>query len=63
MAYYIYIIYSQKTDKYYTGSSENYKERLKQHNWSRTPSTKTGIPWKIVYTEEYETRAEAVKRE
>ena len=63
MSYFTYIIYSQKTDKYYTGSSEDTEKRLQQHNWSRTPSTKTGIPWKLVYIEEYKTRSEAVKRE
>ncbi len=63
MSYFTYIIYSQKNDKYYTGSSEDTEKRLQQHNWSRTPSTKTGIPWKLVYIEEYKTRSEAVKRE
>jgi len=63
MSYYTYIIYSQKTDKYYTGSSEDPEKRLQQHNWSRTPSTKTGIPWKLAYVEEFETRSAAVKRE
>ena len=63
MAFYTYIIQSEKTGKYYIGSSEDVQKRLQQHNWSRTPSTKTGIPWELVYTEEFETRSEAVKRE
>lgn len=63
MPYYTYIIQSQKNGKYYIGSSENPKVRLQQHNWSRTPSTKSGIPWKLVYIEKYMTRSEAVKRE
>jgi|TARA_B100001971_G_C18185330_1_gene535241 putative endonuclease len=63
MSYFTYIIQSLKTGKYYTGSSENPEKRLQQHNWSRTPSTRTGIPWKLVYFEEFKTRSKAVKRE
>ena len=63
MAYYLYILRSQKTDRYYIGSSENPDVRLQQHNWKRTPSTKSGVPWVIVYTEEFSTRSEAVTRE
>ena len=63
MPYYIYIIQSEKSGKYYIGSSDDPERRLQEHNWSRTPSTKSGIPWKLVYTEEYETRSEAVTRE
>ena len=44
MSYYIYIIQSEKNGKYYTGSSQDPIVRLQQHNWSRTPSTKAGIP-------------------
>jgi len=62
MSYYLYIIQSEKNGKYYTGSSQDPVVRLQQHNWSRTPSTKTGIPWKLVYTEEFDTRSDAVKR-
>ena len=63
MSFYIYIIQSEKNGKYYTGSSQDPIERLQQHNWSRTPSTKTGIPWNLVYTEEFNTRSDAIKRE
>jgi len=63
MSYYLYIIQSEKNGKYYTGSSQDPIVRLQQHNWSRTPSTRTGIPWKLVYTEEFNTRSDAVKRE
>jgi putative endonuclease len=63
MAYFTYIIQSETSGKYYIGSSEDVQKRLQQHNWSRTPSTKSGIPWKLVYTEEYATRSEAVSRE
>ncbi|WP_163326111.1 GIY-YIG nuclease family protein [Draconibacterium mangrovi] len=63
MAYYMYILQSEKNGKYYIGSTQNVEERLQQHNWSRTPSTKSGIPWKLVYSEEFEERPSATQRE
>ena len=33
------------------------------HNSGYSKSTKNGIPWKLVYKEEYQSRAEAMKRE
>ncbi|MBS3767676.1 MAG: GIY-YIG nuclease family protein [Candidatus Cloacimonetes bacterium] len=61
--YYTYILHSEKLDKFYTGHTNNLKLRLERHNdgWSR--STKSGIPWKIVYKEKYNTKSEAMKRE
>jgi putative endonuclease len=63
MSYFTYIIKSQRNGKYYVGSSDDVQRRLQDHNWSRTPSTKTGIPWKLVYFEKYDTRSEAMTRE
>ena len=63
MSYYTYILKSKKNNRYYIGSTENIERRLQEHNWSRTTSTKSGIPWEVVYTETYETRSEAIKRE
>ncbi len=61
--YFTYIIKSQKNGKYYIGSSDDVNRRLLDHNWSRTPSTKTGIPWVLVYFESFDSRSEAMKRE
>ncbi|MBC8415624.1 MAG: GIY-YIG nuclease family protein [Candidatus Cloacimonetes bacterium] len=58
-----YILYSKSKDNYYVGHTHDLKLRLERHNsgWSR--STKSGIPWQLVYYEEYETKSEAIKRE
>ncbi len=61
--HYFYILYSDKTNRYYYGSSHNVELRLILHNEGATPSTKNGRPWKIAYVEEYETKTEALKRE
>ncbi|MBT3181659.1 MAG: GIY-YIG nuclease family protein [Deltaproteobacteria bacterium] len=61
--YYTYIIYSERLDKFYTGSTTSLKWRLERHNqgWSR--STKGGIPWKVVYSETFSNKPDAILRE
>jgi len=61
--YYIYILYSKKFDRYYTGQCEDVDIRFKRHNDRGVPSTKPFVPWELVYTEVFATRAEAVSRE
>ena len=61
--FYIYILQSETTTKFYIGSTSNIEDRLIRHNGGRSKATKTGIPWKLVYTEEFETRSEAIRRE
>ena len=63
MAYYVYILQSQSNHTYYVGSTGNLASRLQRHNQGRSNYTKSGIPWKIVYSEQYETRCQATKRE
>ena len=63
MPYYTYILQSEKTGKYYIGSTGNLEDRLQRHNQGRSGYTKSGIPWKLVYKEEYSTRSDAAKRE
>ena len=63
--YYVYIIYSESKDKYYTGFTSGDPEwRLQRHNmgWTRG-ITKSGIPWKLMYHESFDTKTEALKRE
>ena len=45
---FVYILFSEQRSRYYVGQTANITERLKRHNQGRVPSTKTGIPWKIV---------------
>jgi putative endonuclease len=61
--WFVYIIYSEKLDKYYTGVTDNLEWRLKRHNQGWGRFTKAGIPWDLVYYEEYLTKKEALKRE
>jgi putative endonuclease len=63
MNFFCYILFSEKTNKYYVGSCSDITVRLLQHNSGRNSSTKSGIPWKVVYTEAFDSNAEARKRE
>jgi putative endonuclease len=41
----------------------NLKNRLEEHNSGETKSVRSGIPWKIIHTEQFVTRAEATRKE
>ena len=61
--WFIYILYSEKIDKYYVGSTDDLEWRLERHNMGWGKYTKRGIPWGLVYSEKYKTKTEALKRE
>jgi putative endonuclease len=63
MDFYVYIIYSQSKERYYIGYTHDLDLRLIHHNEGWTKSTKSGIPWKLVYSEKFESRSQAMKRE
>ena len=63
MGFILYILQSSKSGKLYIGQTENIEDRLNRHNKGYSKSTKFGIPWELIYTEEYATRSEAMKRE
>ena len=46
---YVYIIPSiAHPDEYYTGSTDDFHERLKAHNAGKSPHTVKYLPWKPV---------------
>ncbi|HXB41464.1 MAG TPA: GIY-YIG nuclease family protein [Bacteroidia bacterium] len=55
---FVCIIYSRSLDKYYTGHSADYEDRLKRHNVGHEKYTKTGIPWEPVWKYEVASRSE-----
>jgi putative endonuclease len=61
--YYVYIIESLASKRYYIGQTDNLKARIKRHNSGRNLSTNAYIPWELKWWKEYETRAEAIKIE
>jgi putative endonuclease len=60
---YVYIIFSVTLNKYYIGSTGNVSERLIKHNSKHKGFTGTANDWQLLYTEAFETKSEALKRE
>ena len=63
MQFYTYILYSTIFDRYYVGHCEDMLARLSRHNGKMVPSTKAYVPWQLMYTKSFSTRAEASARE
>ncbi|MEK7516007.1 MAG: GIY-YIG nuclease family protein [Patescibacteria group bacterium] len=61
--FFIYILCSLEDRYYYVGSCQNIEVRLNQHNRMLVKSTKSHVPWELVYKESFLTLAEARKRE
>jgi putative endonuclease len=61
--FFVYLLYSERLNKRYVGSSKDIENRLSEHNKGKSNFTKTGIPWKLIYNESYLTFSEARKRE
>jgi putative endonuclease len=58
MSYWVYIIQSQSSGRYYCGHSDNVQRRVNQHNDPEYRSTRTTKifpgPWKVVWTQKLE---------
>jgi putative endonuclease len=62
--FFVYVIISEaKGLRFYVGFSQDIQKRLTEHNSGKTKSTKGYKPWKLFYTEQFNTRIEARKRE
>ena len=62
MSYFLYILQSQSGD-YYIGTTHNLKRRITYHNAGKVRSTKGKRPWKMLYSEKFDTLSGARKRE
>jgi putative endonuclease len=60
---FVYIIYSEKINKYYVGACIDLNRRLYEHNIGHSKFTSTGIPWRLMYKEELIDLPVAKKRE
>nr|WP_314838920.1 GIY-YIG nuclease family protein [uncultured Flavobacterium sp.] len=60
----VYILYSEKFNKNYTGFTSNLIERFKSHNVLGTKGhTLKFRPWTVIHVEFFSSKAEAMKRE
>ena len=61
--YYTYILQSNKDKQFYTGYTNDLKERLKLHNDGKVTSTKNRLPVELVYYEACLNQQDATHRE
>ena len=64
MTYYVYILFSTSKNSYYVGSTgDQLQERIRKHNSNHKGFTGHTGDWKLVYQEEYKSKADAMARE
>jgi putative endonuclease len=63
MPFHVYILESDTDKSLYIGQTSNIEERLLRHNQGRSKYTKAKRPWTLLYSETFDTRASAAKRE
>ena len=63
MTFFLYILQSETSGRYYVGQTKNLQERINYHNANYSQSLRNRGPWKLVYHEEYASRTQALKRE
>ena len=65
MTYFVYVLKSQNKSKLttYVGYTNNLKKRVNLHNNGKGAKFTRGRSWKIVYSEKFLTKKEAMSRE
>ncbi len=61
--YYVYILYSTRDNKLYTGFTNDLKKRLNKHRAGKVFSTKLRTPFKLLYYEAFLAESDARERE
>lgn len=61
--YYVYVLLSLKDNKFYIGSTNNLKRRLKEHLAGKNISTSKRLPLKLIYFEGHLSKSDAERRE
>ncbi|MBI5018673.1 GIY-YIG nuclease family protein [Candidatus Gottesmanbacteria bacterium] len=61
--FFVYILVSTRYSKTYVGITDNLIRRLNEHNKGQHIYTKRYMPWKILFSNEFDTRVTARKKE
>lgn len=61
--FYVYVLLSLKDNKFYIGSTNNLKRRLKEHQNGKNISTSKRLPLKLIYFEGHLSKLDAERRE
>tara|TARA_B110000014_G_C19498899_1_gene269588 strand:+ start:69 stop:320 length:252 start_codon:yes stop_codon:yes gene_type:complete len=65
MAFFVYVLsnYNKNRLTTYVGYTNNIEKRLKLHNKGKGAKFTRGRKWKLIYTEKFKTKKEAISRE
>lgn len=64
MTWFVYLLYSESKNRHYVGYTNDLKARLQKHNSDKGAKyTRTAHDWVILYSEEFETKEEAMSYE
>ena len=63
MTYFVYILKSLQDGSYYKGYTQDLNKRLVEHNQGKSIYTSRKLPWKLLYSEAFTTKEEAIARE
>jgi len=59
----MYILYSPGLDQFYIAHTQDIQDKLIRHNNSGSKATKKAGDWKLAYTETFQSKGGAAKRE
>ncbi len=59
----VYVLLNSISKRYYIGATNDINRRLDEHNRGQTTSTRQKGFWTIIYSEEVNTKLEAIRRE
>jgi len=59
MPYSVYILYSESSDRFYTGFTEDLERRWKEHQIGKTKSIRFATDWKIMWSKDVQTSSDA----
>ncbi len=60
---YVYVLRSLKDNRFYTGYTQDMKQRIEQHKLGKVGTTRNRRPLKVVYYEACMNQADALHRE
>ena len=61
--FYVYVLESESSGKWYIGFSSDLRKRVQRHNQSGNVSTANRGPWELIYYEAYIDKQDALGRE
>ena len=61
--FFVYVLKSKKDKNLYIGYTNDLKRRFEEHNQGKSKSTKSRVPFVLLYYEAYSSERDAKKRE